>query len=262
MQATAQRQGAYLYCVADSGTSVSLGEIGLAGSEVCSVPYKDLCAVVHPCGADPYQPSDSEVLEAWVVAHQRVVDVAWERWGTVLPSRLGAVIPGEDGSDAGQNVRRWLETEYASLRQKIERVRGKAEYGVQVFWNPQAVARALTEMSPRARELQETIRSGSKGLAYLYRQELERLLKKEMEARADQCFKDWYSRVRKHVDDIRVEKTKKSESTTQMLMNLSCLISKRNYGKLAAELGDIDALPGVGVRFTGPWPPYSFVGAA
>jgi len=158
-------------------------------------------------------------------------------------------------------VRDWLNQEYEGLKSKIEKVSGKAEYGVQVFWDPKLIAQNLTQTNPEIKELNEEIRTKPRGLAYMYRQKLENLIKREMEARADECFKDFYSRIRKHADDIHVEKTKKAEQGLQMIMNLSCLVCRDRYTELGEELDKINQMEGFSVRFTGPWPPYSFVGA-
>jgi vacuolar-type H+-ATPase subunit H len=239
-----------------------LGEIGIEGKEVYAIPYRDICAVVHNCPAQPYRSDDQEVVKAWVMTHQKVVDAAWERRGTVLPLSFDTIIRGEPGGGAERNVQDWLKQEYEGLKSKIEKVRGKAEYGVQVFWDPRVIAENLTRTSPEIRKLDEEIRLKPRGLAYMYRQRLENLIKREMESKADECFKDFYTRIRKHADDVRVEKTKTAEHGLQMIMNLSCLIYKDRHTELGEELDKINQLEGFSVRFTGPWPPYSFVGGA
>jgi len=94
------------------------------------------------------------------------------------------------------------------------------------------------------------------------RQKLENLVKREMETKADEYFKDFYGRIRRHVDDIRVEKTKKAEPGLQMITNLSCLVYRDRYSELGEELDKINRMAGFSIRFTGPWPPYSFVGGS
>ncbi|MBK8050330.1 MAG: GvpL/GvpF family gas vesicle protein, partial [Anaerolineales bacterium] len=42
-------------------------------------------------------------------------------------------------------------------------------------------------------------------------------------------------------------------------MNLSLLVGKAKVAELGAQLDQINEEQGVEVRFTGPWPPYSFV---
>ncbi|MBU2439368.1 GvpL/GvpF family gas vesicle protein, partial [bacterium] len=98
----------------------------------------------------------------------------------------------------------------------------------------------------------------SKGLAYMYKQKLENILKKEIEKETDRYFKDFYDRVKSCVDEIKVDRTKKEEEKP-MLMNLSCLLAKEKSKTLGGELDKIDQMPEFSVRFTGPWPPYSFV---
>jgi len=257
-----EEKARYVYCVADTGEEASLGKIGIAEHEVYTIAYKDVCAVVHDCPAQPYQSDDQEVVKVWVMTHQKVIDAAWERWGTVLPLSFDTIIREEAEKSAEQNVEDWLKQEYERLESKIEEVRGKAEYGVQVFWNHKLVAKDLTQTSPEIRNLEEEIKTKPKGLAYMYRQKLGNLLKREIETKADECFKDFYSRIRKHTDDVHVEKTKKAEPSLSMIMNLSCLVDRDRYSELGEELDKINRMAGFSVRFTGPWPPYSFVGGA
>jgi hypothetical protein len=262
VKTVATEEGRYLYCIADAGEKVSLGEIGIEGNEVYTIPYNDICAVVHHCPAQPYHSDDHEVVKAWVVTHQVVVNAAWGKWGTVLPLTFDTIIKGESGSTAEQNVQDWLKQEYERLKGKMEKVRGKAEYGVQVFWNPEVTAQHLVETSTGIRELEEEVATKPRGLAYMYRQKLENLIKHRMETKAEECFEDFYHRIRKHVDDIRVEKTKTAGQDLQMIMNLSCLVYRDRCAELGEELEKINQMQGFSVRFTGPWPPYSFVESA
>ena len=258
-ETTTKEEGKYVYCVADAGERMSLGEIGIEGNEVYAIPYKDVSAVVHDCPVKPYQSDNEEVVKGWVITHQQVVDAAWERWGTVLPLSFDTIIKGESESDAERNMQEWLQQEYQRLKRLIEKVKGKAEYGVQVFWDPKVIAQKLSQTNPEIRALEDEIKTKPKGAAYMYRQKLENLIKGRMETEADERFKDFYSRIRQLADDIHVGKTKKEEQGLQMIMNLSCLVYKDRYTELGGELDKINQMEGFSVRFTGPWPPYSFV---
>ena len=258
--AAADRQGGlYVYCIVDGGQEAKLGPIGIDGREVYSMPYRDVCAVVHDCPAEPYQSTDPQVVEGWVMAHQRVVDAAWERWGTVLPLAFDTIVRRRGEGEPQEDIRKWLADEYEGLRRKIETVRGKAEYGVQVFWEPQVVARDIAANSEEIRKLEEETRSKPRGTVYLLRQKVESALRREMETRASACFRDFYERIKQHVCDIRLERTRKVTGDRQMIMNLSCLVCRETSSELGKELEGIDRMDGFSVRFTGPWPPYSFV---
>ena len=252
--------GRYLYCIADSNKAEPLGNIGIEANEVYSIPYNDLCAIVHNCPARPYESEDQEIVKEWVIAHQKVVDAAWERVGTVIPIGFDTIIQGNAAVDPEENMKNWLRDDYDNLKAKMEKVRGRAEYGVQLFWDRKTMAEKISDESPEIKALNEEIKSKPKGLAYMYRQKLEALLKKEIEDRADRYFKEFYEKITPHAEDLRVEKTKKTEDEDkQMLLNLSCLLLEEGSKKLGEELEKIDALEGFSVRYTGPWPPYSFV---
>ena len=255
-----QSEGRYLYCIVKDNEAVNLGKIGIEGNEVYTIPYKELSAVVHNCPAEPYRSEDEEVVKIWLVTHQKVVDAATERFGTVIPIGFDTIVQGNAAVDPEENMKNWLREDYDNLTAKMEKVRGRAEYGVQVFWDKRTMAQKVTDESPEIKELNDEIESKPRGLAYMYRQKLEDLLKKEMEKLADRYFRDFYEKIKPYADDLRVEKTKKTEDeNTQMLLNLSCLLPEEGTKKLGEELEKIDALEGFSVRYTGPWPPYSFV---
>jgi hypothetical protein len=252
-----QNRARYVYCITEGDEESSLGSTGIDGSEVYAIPAAGLCAVVHNCPAEPYASDDEKIVERWVISHQDVVEKAMKRYGTVLPMRFDTIIPDTDGVSAEQNIRKWLNDEGIGFKKRLDDLRGKEEYGVQIFWEPGTVASILSKTRPEIVQLDEEIRAKPKGLAYMYRQRLERLLKEEVEKEAEHSFRDFYHRIRGCAATIKVERTKK-EQDKQMLMNLSCLIPRGGIGALANELEKIDSMDGFSVRFTGPWPPYSF----
>jgi len=249
----------YLYCIVDSAEKVNFGNIGIEDSEVYTIPYGDLCAVVHNCSPEPYKSEDEEKVKSWATAHERTIEAAWERFGTVLPLGFDTIIKGEEGIAPEENMKRWVKDDYKNLKEKITKLKGKAEYGVQIFWDPRVIGKKLIENNQEIKGLNGEIKSKSKGLAYMYKQKLENLLKKEMEIESERYFKDFYERIKRCGDEIKVEKTKKLEEEKQMLMNLSCLLPKEKSKVLGDELEKIKNVEGFFVRFTGPWPPYSFV---
>ena len=92
------------------------------------------------------------------------------------------------------------------------------------------------------------------------KQKLDGLICQRLEMAADAYFKEFFQQIRGCVGEIRVEKVRKEEPPRQMLANLSCLLPKGETARLGGELDKIGKIDGFSVRFTGPWPPYSFVG--
>jgi len=249
----------YLYCIAGGQEGLTLGNIGIEGNNVYSIAYKDLFAIVHNCPAEPYKSEDKEKVKLWLATHAHVVDTVWESFGTVLPLGFDTIIKGEEGISPDQSMKLWLMNDYDNLKRKLAKLDGKAEFGVQILWDPKIISENLVEMNPEIKKLGEEIKSKSKGLAYMYKQKLENLLKKELEKEAENNFNNFYAQIKACVEEIKVEKTKKSEENKQMLINLSCLLIKGTSRILGEELEKINNIKGFSVRFTGPWPPYSFV---
>jgi len=252
--------GRYLYCIADASEKATLGNIGIEENAVYSIPYNDFSAIVHNCPARPYQSENPEIVKGWVITHQKVVDAAWDRFGTVIPIGFDTILQGDADADPETNMKRWLQDDYDHLKGKMKKVRGKAEFGVQVFWDKRMGTQKIADESPEVNALRREIESKPRGIAYMYRQKLETLLHQEIESRMDRYFREFYERIALHATDIRVEKTRKAEDEgKQMLLNLSCLLPRDGSHELGEELEKINALEDFSVRYTGPWPPYSFV---
>ena len=250
-------KGRYVYCVAESNDRINLGRVGIEGSQVYTVPYKDLCAVVHNCPAQPYESKDKKVVENWVVAHEESIEVARKRLGTVLPLGFDTIIKADE-EDPEQVVRAWLKEDYQSLREKLNKVKGKVEYGVHISWEPKIIIRELIEEDYELKRLHEEINSKPKGTAYMYKQKLEKLIRGKLEKEAERYFKEFYEKIKPCTNEVKIEKLKKENEPRQMLMNLSCLAGEDDK-ILGDELEKINNREGFFVRFTGPWPPYSFV---
>ena len=87
-----EQEGLYVYCIGRLAEVGSLGAIGIDGREVTAIGFDHICVAVHTCNAQPYESPDPEMVASWVVAHHRVVDAAWSRYGTVLPLTFNTII--------------------------------------------------------------------------------------------------------------------------------------------------------------------------
>ncbi len=259
----AQDEGRYVYGVAEGDKEVWLGPIGIEGSEVYTIPYGDISAIVHRCSTEPYQSTDDEMVRNWVRTHQSVLDAAGEQLGVVIPLGFDTILEPRDGATSpdqvDQVVRDWLKLDYSRLREVMRKIESKDEYAVQVSYEPELIVKKISEQSQEIRIIKEEMAAKSPGTAYMYRQKLERVVKAETERLADEWFSDFYGRIKKHTDDIVVEKTRKLNNGQVMLLNLSCLVAREKVDSLGKELEEINNMDGFSVHFSGPWPPYSFV---
>jgi len=255
MDVKTKEQGRYLYCVAEGNEQTRFGRIGIESNEVYTILSNGLCAVVHNCKAEAYYSKDEEKVKEWIKAHQNVIDKAQERFETVIPLSFDVIIKGKNAS---KEVANWLQAEKERLERNLEKVKGKQEFGVQISWDNKVIEKKLSEEKKEIKNLVKEIKKAPRGKAYFIKQKIKKELKGGMEKLADQKFKRFYLEIKKHCHDIKVEKNKRIEEK-QMLMNLSCLTEKNKVQSLGRELDKINKLSGFSVRFTGPWPPYSFI---
>jgi hypothetical protein len=255
-----QVEGRYIYGIAACNRPVVLGRIGIEGNEVYTISYKDLCAIVHNCPAVPYQSKDEGTVTDWVRAHQNVLDRAKDQLGPVIPMGFDVILqPRGAAASPDQVVSDWLKEDYERLCTTMEKIKDKEEYGIQISHESGMAEKQILEQSEEIRRIKEVMATKAPGMAYMYRQKLEKAVKTEIEKLATGWFKDFYSRIEKHTNDIVVGKTKKLNGNKVMLLNLSCLVSKDKVDGLGEELEKINNTEGFSVHFTGPWPPYSFV---
>ncbi len=258
---TADEDALYVYCVAPGKVNWLLGPIGLDYSMVYTVPTDGLCCVVHSCQARPYQSEDPQAVQAWVMAHQHVVRAAEEAFGTVLPMAFNMIVQDGQGGPAAYNLKAWMSEKGDDFRARLARLEGKAEYGVQIFWDREVATESIVRSDPELAKMRSEAGNKPEGLAYMLRQKLAQATRTAIERQANRYIEDSYARIRRCVDDVRVDKLKKAGDEKQMLLNLSCLAAKDD-ASLGDVLEEIQRIDGISVRFTGPWSPYSFAAAA
>ena len=249
--------GLYVYGVVAGDSACRLGRIGLDQQDVYVLAQDGLGAVVHDCPAKAYQSTDRPTLEAWIIAHQRVVAEAARQFGTVLPMTFNMIVHGQ--GNAADSLATWLKGRQAEFTGLLARLAGKGEYGVQILWDRLAVGTAIARADAGLIAIRDEMAGKPKGLAYMLEQKLAKATRAAVEAWAARTAGMFYQQIAACVDDVRVGKVGKGRQEPQMLLNLSCLV-RDGETALGETLDRIALTPGITVRFTGPWPPYSFVG--
>lgn len=249
------RQARYIYGVIPHTDRDDFGPIGIMGNTVYPISYKELSVLVHDCSSEPYQGDEEEVKE-WVASHAAVVDAAWAEADTVLPMSFDVIVKGNEERSAEGNVRKWLEEGYATLKAKLEELRGKVELGIQILWDPAVITQRITAENEEIKELMMEMAVKSPGIAYFYQHKIAEAVKEEMEKRAAEGYRNIYEQLRAHAIDTHINKVKRLQGK-QMIMNLSLLVERDKVQALGEILAKVKE-EGVEVRFTGPWPPYTF----
>ncbi len=99
----------------------------------------------------------------------------------------------------------------------------------------------------------------ARGRAYFARQQLRRQLRERLEPKAEEDARRYLENLAALAEDVQVNKPRPVKGR-QMVLNLSLLVARAAVSRVGEYLEEVSREPGVEVRFTGPWPPYSFAG--
>jgi hypothetical protein len=246
----------YIYAIIPRVTTADLGAVGIAGARVYALAHRAIAAVVHDCPPEPYQ-GEAETVAGWVKIHNEVIETVWSEAGSVLPMRFNVIVKADGERSAEQNVLQWLELEYSTLQAKLDEFRNKVELGVQVLWDPAVIAQRIVESSEEIKALRAEMATKSRGTAYFIEQKIGNAVKEEMERKAQRDFATCYEHLKERADGVDINKAKKQNDKTT-IANLSLLVRREKVQEIGAVLQEVGDEEGVEIRFTGPWPPYTF----
>ncbi len=252
-----EQKAVYLYCVAKGSHKGRLGNYGIKNSPIYTIPYENICAIVHDCRPEPYKTEDEEEGRRWVLSHQYVLDLATAKFGTIIPLTFDTIFTG-----GPETVKNWLHNKYESLFETLHRLRGKEEYGVEVLIEKKYV-RDLVEKDGNIMRMREEISVKPEGFAYMLGKRLARDIKLLEEEVTRSISRDVIGRIKEIIAEVKIvnRKARRDEfdEEKETILNLSCLGTKDEANNLGALLGKINGREEITIRFTGPWPPYSFV---
>ncbi|WP_129115137.1 gas vesicle protein GvpL [Halegenticoccus tardaugens] len=258
---TAFDEGRYLYCVVRADDpDPTFSATGLDDGSVSVVAEGGLGAVVQPCEALFDSDSPAEIRR-WLLRHQEVVDEAGEAFGTPLPFQFDTILKGDDA-----RVREWLREESATLGRHLEELSGRWEYRIEVARDDDEAAAAIAEEDEELRELGERLSEASEGKGFLLEKQYDRRLRGLLRERREEQTAALAGRLRPHVEELRDLGERRSvglelgddEERAEPFARFAALATDEGADALGDELESIAADPGVEVRFTGPWPPYTF----
>ncbi|HEX7240322.1 MAG TPA: GvpL/GvpF family gas vesicle protein [Longimicrobiaceae bacterium] len=232
----------YAYCVRRAGDPApEAGLRGVDGGEVFAGERDGLGVWLSAVEAPPAP--DRERVEA----HDRVVRAAL-RTATPLPLRFGAVFVDEAAAlDA-------LAGRAEGLLAGLERVAGRVEMSVAALWDAAAERESLLAERP---ELRPAEGRPAGGRAYLEGKRRQRALEEALRARAEAVL----DRVARRLAPAAgpAEEARSVLPRPDVAGTVAHLVRREEslaYREAAMAAGR--GLPGVELRVSGPWAPYSF----
>jgi hypothetical protein len=254
--------GLYLYGVVRADVRIDGDLAGVdADHHVFLLEGNELAAVVSSV---PLAEFDEEQLRenlndvAWLEEKARAHEAVLEEMlasTTVVPTRLCTIFRDE------KQVREMMGREGPGLREALERLDGKSEWGAKAFAEPGALERAAAERA--AGESGEG--ALSPGAAYMDRRRREARAREEAEEVAD----GWAQEIHAALSGVAAEallnplqRRELSGHDGDMLLNGVYLVENEGverFRELGNALGEEYRGRGVTVELTGPWPAYNFV---
>ncbi|MGH2936859.1 MAG: GvpL/GvpF family gas vesicle protein [Solirubrobacterales bacterium] len=199
--------------------------------------------------------NDVAWLEEKARAHEAVLEAALARTG-VVPLRLCTVFADE------VQVRAMLVREQRVLDDALERLQGRAEWGVKAYADRGAVEREALRQSADDEEEADEL---SAGTAYMKRRRAEARAREEVEEIADAWARAIHARLAGITTEALLNPLQRPELSGhegEMFLNGVYLVSDAEAPAFRAAVGGLVEefdRRGVEIDLTGPWPAYNFV---
>lgn len=252
----------YVYGVVEAESAPprpDLSDLGVQRS-LAVVTEGELAAVVSRVPAAEFAEdelrahlNDMAWVETVARAHERVLD-ALGRQTTVIPMRLCTVYKTEGG------VREMLRRESDALLETLQKLEGKVEWGVKVFFERRRASRSAAGERPSG--------ESASGAEYMDHRRRERDHGRQLDEQVEAAVAE----IHETLDSVSEESTlnppqrpEVSAHRGEMVLNGAYLVKRENESAFHEEEEELRSrFAGMGIELvlTGPWPPYNFLPSA
>lgn len=256
----------YVYGVVRSSLETATAPAGIDGGRVNLIPSGDLFALATSVGADDYSPERVESLTAdvdWVseraMAHDRVLTWASDN-APVIPLPMWTLF-----RDA-KAVSAMLTKRMTELQQTFERIGDGREFIVRVYVQPGVLKEHVGDHTTELATLEVEAARATPGQKYLLQRKIENLRRdagRDIASKAASEIHDALSA--EAMETVREQPVNSGAPREQgrAILNSSFLVQPARVVPFQQALtGMVNKYESSGFRFdfTGPWPPYHFVG--
>lgn len=239
--------GRYVYGIVEAKGPANFGRIGMggAGELVYTVNYQDIAAVVSKTAVYMYDPTRENAL-----AHEHVIESVMKNY-TIIPMSFGTVFRTDE------DIREVLKSIYSSLKDVLDQMAGKLEFGLKVNWERDQIIEELKREDDEIRQFHQEIIRKHLQSTYLARMQLGRMIDKALTERSTAYVRDIYEALR----SVCVASRDNQPIGDKMIMNAAFLVERRREAEFDGVVNKIARRYGKRLKFkyTGPWPPYNFV---
>jgi hypothetical protein len=239
-------QGKYIYGIAEEPKVRRFSFPGVEDAEVYTINHDGIAVIVSDTQLQEIDPIRKNVHTHTVVQDELLKEY------TLLPMGFGMIAASED------EVRRLLEKNYKGLVDELNRLAGKVEVEVKVFWDREAIIKELQG------ENQELTKLQSKIIAALSCNEAQRLLI-EAGKLVERVVTEWKARYAEQVCAILGQLALDTQLNKLIgihnILNASFLINRSREVEFQQEVYRLDSkFQGkLNFKYVGPLPPYNFI---
>lgn len=239
----------HVYAIVPTRKAMVFDAVGVDGRDFArTIPHGDLAAVVSAGALDDYSGLSREQIVHYLLSHQRVVESAMKKTA-VLPVKFGTVLADET------HARRLLEQGDELFRSELDRLGGRSQMEVVVFWNPRDVFQEIAEEEEIVRLKAESA-SHTPERAMADRIAVGRMVQESLERRRSDLTNSIVPYLAESATDIVVNQP----MDDSMVANVALLVDESGRSQLDRRLELLDGRFEGRLNFkcVGPLPPYSF----
>jgi len=239
--------GRYVYGIVQGKEPVTFGRNGIGGTgeRVYTVNFRDIAAVVSNTSVFIFDPTRENAL-----AHEHVIETVMKNY-TIIPMSFGTVFRTDD------DIREVLKSIYASLKDVLDQMSGKLEFGLKVNWDRDQIIEDTKQEDEEIRKFHQEIIRKHLQSTYLARMQLGRMIDKALAERSIGYVREIYEALR----GVCVASRDNQPIGDKMIMNAAFLVERQRETEFDNAVNKIARKYGQRLKFkyTGPWPPYNFV---
>ncbi|WP_027364786.1 GvpL/GvpF family gas vesicle protein [Desulfotruncus alcoholivorax] len=243
------KKGYYLYAIfaEKEPQEFDCTGIGGQGDKVYTLHYQDLAVAVSRVLVKAYDPVRKNAM-----AHQKVISTIFQKYD-VLPVSFGTC------AYSYEEVMRLLAMLYDQALVALDKIKNKIEVGLKVFWKKDALAKELEALDPGIKAFKAKVSKEGDG-EVVYRQLLE--IGEKLESLANERRNHYKKLLIDPLQKIAVDVwINDNINNEKLVVNASFLVDKTREEEFDLAVNDIYKRysDGLEFKYTGPWPPYSFV---
>ena len=256
----------YAYGVTRPGFDPAQAPAGIEDSRVEVLPAGEFSALISHVPGATYAPGvverssgEMEWISPRAVAHDRVLTWAQEHGG-IIPMPMFSLWT------SARALVESLQARDAELRSTMARVSGADEFGLRVHRRDREMLERIHELDPEIGALRREADAASPGQRYLLERKVAEQSKQAIRAASQRLAREVYAALQPLAREAVTRPLTPSAATSTdatLVLNAAFLVDRSAFDAFRAELTrrTRECEPrGLSFDFTGPWPPYHFVG--